>query len=295
MNNSKNIYKSRIFLNKGYMYKKYDMYPSVKNIEAYYKITQGTGLLPKIYSIRDNYIKMEYICGTDGYVLYKSDADIISALCNLSNKLMINSENVQDFDDCLYTNRKIYFFDACIKKIKYLFEKKEICSTDKEKMCYEIEAMFYDTNLLWKKYFESETKYILHGDLHPGNMIFDNKIKIWRVIDPIVTIAPIEFEYVRFLENMTYSQGQGLNQKNLDIDIDDESLKVNIINYIVQLVSKNSMLNRENLMCALYIDSLLRTMETVVDSIDYRLSKNDLFKSIAYCRTVRSLQSSFIQ
>lgn len=52
---------------------------------------------------------------------------------------------------------------------------------------------------LYDKNFKDACKYIIHGDLHPFNMLNDSK-KIFG-IDPYGTIAPLVFEFVTFIRN----------------------------------------------------------------------------------------------
>lgn len=71
---------------------------------------------------------------------------------------------------------------------------------------------------LYDKLFKDEKKYILHGDLHPFNMLFDGKAIF--AIDPNGTLAPLVFEYVTFIRNdvRDHKSFGYLNRFNLLID-----------------------------------------------------------------------------
>lgn len=295
MSSRKNVCFSatKVYSNKGYVIKNYDKYPSVENIKIYYQLTKEIELLPEIYSINGKQVKMEYIWGCNGYEMNEKGADIISALLEISKKLKMSAYNIKELNDCLYTRRMKNIFDACMKKLDYLGEIKVIYTEDKEMITSKIESMFLDANILWEQHLVSENIYVLHGDLHPGNMIFDSKRNMWRAIDPIVTVAPIEFEFVRFLQNLTYSQWHIRDEQYLDIDDGVKDIQTLITNYLSQLLLGNTMISSEKFIHALYIDSFLRTMETIVDCVDYNSFKTEIFKSISYCQMIRTLELIF--
>ena len=89
------------------------------------------------------------------------------------------------------TNYILNYRDELCEKIANLdkvpFQKNEISNQLK------IALKLYDET------FEDSNKYIIHGDLHPFNMLNDSN-KIYG-IDPYGVIAPIAFEYVTFIRN----------------------------------------------------------------------------------------------
>ena len=56
-----------------------------------------------------------------------------------------------------------------------------------------------DALVIWDQYFKNEKLYIIHGDLHELNLLDDGE-RLWG-IDPCGFIAPLVFEYVRFIRN----------------------------------------------------------------------------------------------
>lgn len=62
-----------------------------------------------------------------------------------------------------------------------------------------IRHLLEDALTMYAQHFDQAPLYYIHGDLHPFNLLDDGKE--FRGIDPNGMIAPLAFEYVRFLRN----------------------------------------------------------------------------------------------
>lgn len=82
-----------------------------------------------------------------------------------------------------------------IDELKYRFEHASQVPYLSEPIRIELENALK----IWEMEFASERLYIIHGDLHEMNVL-DNGKQLWG-IDPSGFIAPLVFEYVRFIRN----------------------------------------------------------------------------------------------
>lgn len=111
----------------------------------------------------------------------------------------------------------------------------------------EINLYLDDAITMYNRMFEKEELFILHGDLHEKNIMKKNNKLV--CIDPIGVIAPIEFEYTRFIENQIFLLGN---------TSDFEKKAKELIKSITNIGIHN-----KKLRVALYIDCILRTSSSV--------------------------------
>lgn len=270
-----------------YIIKDYDCFPAAEDVLYFYDCTQGKDIIPRVLSFAGNRIIFEYIDGIDGYEFIGSNNNFMPILSKLSHGLAVDIGNKYIRKSLTYEYRMIYMYEHCIGVLKNdinVFGNRDFA----EYVLNCIDGLYDYSIKLWKKYFDGNKRFLLHGDLHPGNILRDRFSGKWKAIDPIVTIAPIEFDYVRFVENMTFSHiiAECTTKKQLENQHSDNN---KILYYFIDevLIYFNS--SYERFIISLFIDSLLRLMETVIDNEGITGFQDEVSTSLHYCYRIKEL------
>ncbi len=268
-----------VFADEGFVIKYYTVIPCIEDVQHYYSLLRKEDILADLLMVKGNKAIFEYVNGYDGNFAYDNGENIYKTVCDIIDNIVISCDDHNCEKLTNYEKRRKHIYGECLRKIEaYL-------AADSNSHSYfmnQIVDLYCLTGKYWKIYFTSAKNYIIHGDLHPGNIIFDEKRKEWRIIDPIVTIAPIEFEYVRFIENMAYKFWQSSEYEANRNGI----LETAIVQIIELIVDIKPNLNRFYLLVALFIDSYLRLVETIVDTQIIKVLDEGINLSLIFCKTV---------
>ncbi len=269
--------------------KTYGSFPTTADVIFFYSHTSGSDYLPKIVRISDKVITFELIRGFDGYEYINNNGDILPVICDLSEKLLVDNCEVDVAESIKYEYRFNKTYIHCQDELVKI-KNSGIYNKTIAFLFSEIESFYALSVSFWKKCFCDERSYLLHGDLHPGNIIFNQKSKKWVAIDPIVTYAPIEFDYSRFIENMTYpypycSFAIQTNDQYRGA-CDDYIKRINgFIREIIPVINSTSL----KMSASLFIDSFLRLMETVIDKKEDEKYYDEIITSLFCCRCLKDL------
>ena len=212
--------------------KKYSCREDFERFKFYYSTNNAfADLFPRVYDIGEDHIVMDLI-RTKAY--YPTPTEQIEIMVDLVVRLKMKAPTS---DRWLYRDRFENVYIGLQKDVKTPLKLKSFFVSEFEK-CVKFYREYYGESFL------------LHGDLHNGNILYDDTEKRLRVIDPIVTVAPIEFEFTRGLQNLTFGTSY------------DES---ELIDEVCAKAKGLLELDSTGLWNALYIDSVLRCMETVRD------------------------------
>lgn len=268
-----------VFTDKGYVIKCYKVLPSITDVQHYYCLLHKKNILADLLMVKGDMAIFEYVKGFDGNFAYDAGADIYKIVCDLIDIIVIGCDEHNGEKLTNYIKRKKYIYNECLRKKEVYLVANSSLQSD---FWSQILDLYYMTEKYWNLYFGNAKNYILHGDLHPGNIIFDEKRKKWRIIDPIVTIAPIEFEYVRFIENMAYKLWQVSEYEANQSGI----VQASIVQIIGTIVDIKPNLNRFDLLVALFIDSYLRLTETIADAQIINVTDARVNLSLIFCKIV---------
>lgn len=119
-------------------------------------------------------------------------------------------------------------------------------------------TLFFEAKILlnnFKKYFENfnskyNTSYLIHGDLHYDNLIYNGKNLI--AIDPSPKIASFAIEVAKLIENELF----------IDVNLIEEKL-----NQVIKIF-KFDIIGEEELLEGLFIDSCRRTFDSYLRGDD---------------------------
>lgn len=187
----------------------------------------------------ENIILMEYI---DGICLFKISNfydrlelaySYFKAWCNFP--IVLSNVNYKE-EDIYYKN-----------KIIDLENKLNIPQTiDKFGLKFLHEKFKYYVDHFFGKYPDNN---LLHGDLHQNNMLYDGKHITAIDLSPV--IGNIAFELTRYIENELYFTINNFNQ------------------CLNQMLDKfcESLINREQLVEALYVDSYFRMLDSIYEGV----------------------------
>lgn len=110
-----------------------------------------------------------------------------------------------------------------------------------------------EAKALYEKKFINDKLYLIHGDLHSYNMLYDSGKLV--AVDPIGFLAPEEFELVRFI-------GTELTD---NINTISDSLEAALDTF-------ESFANRERIIDALFIDVVFRLHNSISENSEYSLT-----------------------
>lgn len=269
--------------------KTYDLFPNINDIIFFYEIENGIDCLPRIIRVDEDSVFFEYICGNNGYELNCNQFDLINVLCDLVKKLSVKASDARNIESLLYSKRIEYMY-RCSKTILETKCGSEFLSNEMIWVVELIDSMYNAARSVWDKEFKYETFYFLHGDLHPGNMIRKENTNSWIAIDPIVTCAPLEFDFVRFIENYTYHIIEDNLQTNTLSLKNTVFFEKTVTDYANKIIKRtNNALTLSKIFSALFIDSLLRAMETIIEYRDDTRFMAKIRTSIEYCCKVKQL------
>lgn len=146
------------------------------------------------------FLSKEYMCPI---IEFNDDLNLIVEKKIVNAKYATFEDNIDlsSFFDIVTKNA----IDSKNVKVDYLLDyRDELCDkiNNLDKVPFQKDEISNQLNIalkLYDKNFRDSNKYIIHGDLHPFNML-NNSNKIFG-IDPYGVIAPIAFEYVTFIRN----------------------------------------------------------------------------------------------